>query len=276
MKYKNGYAMCFNEWLFDKAIKSELNLLLLISSLCAKEGYCWATNEHFSEEFEIDEVSVSRKIKKLADLGHIKIHYEKRGAEVIKREIRLTKMLTDDIQKSQSTINKNVKENIIIDNNIINNNNISSPFSEKKEDTDKNLKIVNLKIDQNSSQEDKIIKSFHELFCEVRKNGDFEIKNKTLLGQKVVSWREDLEKIMRIDKKSKEDLLEVYKFLKTGRDDFWRNTVSSLSGIRRNWDKIQDKIRLESLYADKSKETAKKQEENSTVFKGNIKKITKS
>jgi len=275
MKNRQGYAICFNEWLFDKAIKSELNILLRISSLCAEKGYCWATNEYFSEEFEIDEVSVSRKIKKLMDLGHIKVDYEKRGAEVVKREIRLTKMLTDDIQKSQSTVNKNVKENIIIDNNIINNNNNSSFFSEKKKETDKKFKIVDLQLSKDSSLEEKIIKKFHNLFCDIRKNGDFELKNKTLLGQTVDSWKVDLDKIMRIDKRTKEDLWKVYKFLKEGQDDFWRNTISSLSGIRKHWDKIQDKIRLEQRYADKSKEIAKKDTGNSGVFEGDINNVTK-
>ena len=41
----NGYAICFNDWALDKSIKNELGLLLIISSLCAKEGYCYATNE---------------------------------------------------------------------------------------------------------------------------------------------------------------------------------------------------------------------------------------
>lgn len=121
MSIENGYAICFNKWLFDKEIKSELNLLLLISSLCAERGHCWANNEYFADLFQIDEVSVSRKIKKLEELGHINIVYEKRGCEIIKREIRLTKMLTDDKQKCQPTINKNVKDNIT-SNNIINNN----------------------------------------------------------------------------------------------------------------------------------------------------------
>ena len=115
---KNGYALCLNEWAIDKTIKSELGLLLIVSSLTAENGYCYASNSYFSKLFEINEVSVSRKLKKLIKKGYISISYEKRGAEVIKREIRLTKMLTDGLQKDQSTINKNVKENNTSNNNI--------------------------------------------------------------------------------------------------------------------------------------------------------------
>ena len=42
----NGYAICFNAWILDERIENELRLLLLISSLSAKEGYCYASNEY--------------------------------------------------------------------------------------------------------------------------------------------------------------------------------------------------------------------------------------
>ena len=121
-KMTGGYSFCFNEWALDKDIKNELGLLLIISSLTAEEGYCYASNPHLAELFDIDEVSVSRKIKKLINKGYLTAEYEKRGAEVTKRKLRLTKMLTDGYQKSQSTINKNVKENTTSNNTTSNNN----------------------------------------------------------------------------------------------------------------------------------------------------------
>ena len=45
---KNGYAICFNEWVLDNSIKNELRLLLIISSLCAEKGYCYASNEYLA------------------------------------------------------------------------------------------------------------------------------------------------------------------------------------------------------------------------------------
>ena len=115
---RNGYSICLNEWALDKDIKNELGLLLIISSLCAEKGYCYASNKYLGEIFDTNEITISRKIKLLAEKQYINIEYEKRGCEVISRKIRLTKMLTDDYQKSQSTINKNAKENIISNNNI--------------------------------------------------------------------------------------------------------------------------------------------------------------
>ena len=124
----DGYSICFNEWVFDKDIKNELGLLCYISSLCARDGYCYANNEHFAEMFDITTISASRKIKLLEDKNYITIEYKKRGCEVLERKIKITKLTNHDYQKCYSTINKNVKENnnISPDNNIIINNNILS------------------------------------------------------------------------------------------------------------------------------------------------------
>lgn len=116
-----GYSICFNEWALDKDIKNELGLLMIISSLCAEKGYCYASNKYLGELFDLPEQTISRKIKILQEKKYITIEYEKRGCEVIERRLRLTKLLTDDYQKCESTINKNVKENNIIVNNISNN-----------------------------------------------------------------------------------------------------------------------------------------------------------
>ena len=115
---KNWYAICDNDWIFNKKIKSELSLLLYISSLTAEKGFCFASNSHFSDRLKIHENTISRKIKKLEKLWLIHIEYKYRGSEITKREIRLTKTLTDHIQKCTPTINKNVRDN----NTSINNN----------------------------------------------------------------------------------------------------------------------------------------------------------
>lgn len=127
-----GYALCLNEWALDKEIKNELGLLLIISSLCAEKGYCWANNEYLANIFEVDESTISRKLKKLEKKKYIIVDYEKRGCEVISRKIRLTKMSTDELQKCQPTIDENVKENNIIINNTIINNTINMSSSIKK------------------------------------------------------------------------------------------------------------------------------------------------
>ena len=122
---KEGYSICFNEWALDKNIKDELGLLLIISSLTAEKGYCYASNDYLAKIFETSVVTISRKIKTLEEKKYIEIEYEKKGCLVISRKIRLTKMLTAINKNVNRTINKNVKENNIsnINNTSINNNN---------------------------------------------------------------------------------------------------------------------------------------------------------
>ena len=127
---EDGYSICLNRWALDPRIKNEIQILLIISSLVAKTGVCFARNKYFADLFGEHEKGISRKIKKLADLGYIQITYTKRGCEVKERQIRVTKLLLDDPQNCYSTGNKIVEGN----NNIFKNNifkNIGEP--EKKE-----------------------------------------------------------------------------------------------------------------------------------------------
>ena len=67
----NGYSICLNQWALDKDIKNELGLLLIISSLCAEKGYCWATNKYLADLFGVTEQSISNKLKKLEDKNYL-------------------------------------------------------------------------------------------------------------------------------------------------------------------------------------------------------------
>ena len=131
---KEGYSICFNEWALDKNIKDELGLLLIISSLTAEKGYCYASNDYLAKIFETSVVTISRKIKILEEKKYIKIEYEKKGCLVISRKIRLTKMLTAINKNVNRTINKNVKENNISNINNTNNNNYNYIYNNSSSD----------------------------------------------------------------------------------------------------------------------------------------------
>ena len=155
---KEGYSICFNEWALDKNIKDELGLLLIISSLTAEKGYCYASNDYLAKIFKTNVVTISRKIKILEEKKYIKIEYEKKGCLVISRKIRLTKMLTAINKNVNRTINKNVKENNISN---INNTNINNK-KERKKETNYD-KIINSMI------EDEEIKNSIYEFIKMRK-----------------------------------------------------------------------------------------------------------
>ncbi len=118
---ENGYGICFNDWLFDKEIKNELRLLIVISSLSAKLGYCTASNEYLSGLFGEHIDRVSTKIAKLEKLGHLQIVHKKHGAAIMGRKIyisRIAKTQPDELQKRNPTNCKNATRN----NNSISNN----------------------------------------------------------------------------------------------------------------------------------------------------------
>ena len=153
-----GYSICFNEWALDKDIKDELGLLLIISSLTAEKGYCYASNDYLAKIFKTNVVTISRKIKILEEKNYISIEYEKKGCLVISRKIRLTKMLTAINKNVNRAINKNVKDNNI---NNINNTNINNK-KERKKETNYD-KIIN------SMVEDEEIKNSIYEFIKMRK-----------------------------------------------------------------------------------------------------------
>lgn len=140
---RKGYSICLNEWALDKDIKNELGLLLIISSLCAEKGYCYASNEYLSKLFNISEVAISQRIKKLEGKGYIEISYTKRGCEVTSRELRLKSTLTDDLSELKPTIKANLKEKSISNNNT--SNNIYPPISPQGECLGKGKTISILK-----------------------------------------------------------------------------------------------------------------------------------
>lgn len=117
----DGYSICLNRWALDESIKNELRLLLIISSLTAEKGYCYASNKYLAEQFNETEQSISNKIKKLEKSNYIEIEYEKRGCEIKSRKIRLKNFYTHDIKTFISTIEKDFKENNTSINNNINN-----------------------------------------------------------------------------------------------------------------------------------------------------------
>lgn len=120
-----GYSICFNEWALDTEIKNELPLLLIISSLCAEKGYCFASNEYLADIFKTTEETISRKLKKLENKGYINIQYERYGFKVEKRFIRIA--IDENIncaidENVNGAIDENVKEN----NTSINNTSINN------------------------------------------------------------------------------------------------------------------------------------------------------
>lgn len=106
---------------YDKRLKDKAKLLYgEITSLCNKDGYCWAKNEYFADLYDVTKTTISTLIKNLIDCGYIKskIIYKEGTKEILNRYLKI--------------INDPIKENLK-DNNI----NIINKKEEEKE------KIIN-------------------------------------------------------------------------------------------------------------------------------------
>jgi len=115
----DNYAICYNEWALDRSIKNELGLLVILSGLSRKKGYCFATNKYLADLFHTDKTTISKKLKKLADKNYISINYIKKGNQFTGRQIRLSKITTGIVKIDNRGIGKNANHNNISINNKI-------------------------------------------------------------------------------------------------------------------------------------------------------------
>ena len=105
---EKGYGIMPNKILFDKELSSTSKLIFVyISSLCAQEGYCWATNEHIAVKFGISARVVSRSVKQLEKYIYIKNPYNE------KRLIHIDKNVQAGRQKRRTSLDRNVQHNSI-------------------------------------------------------------------------------------------------------------------------------------------------------------------
>lgn len=84
-------------------------LLIYILSLCKKYGYCWATNEFFSDNFSVSKQTISKSISSLSNYGYIVLQYDKKEKNNSKRKIIVSEVFKKriaDIQKNLNTINQ--------------------------------------------------------------------------------------------------------------------------------------------------------------------------
>lgn len=102
-----------------------------ITCLTQKTGECWASNNYFSQLYNVRPSSISNWVKKLENENLIEVEYIKKGKEIQKRIIRLRGIQNIDylfnisqqgIQNIEEGYSKNRKENNTSINNINNNN----------------------------------------------------------------------------------------------------------------------------------------------------------
>lgn len=131
MEQPNYYAIIPANVRYDSELTPNAKLLYgEITSLCDREGYCWATNNYFSKLYKTSDKTITRNLNLLEQKGYINIFYHLKGAikqrfiTMDKNVFERTKMSFDEGQKCPiNNISNNIKE--------INNNN-KLLFTKKK------------------------------------------------------------------------------------------------------------------------------------------------
>lgn len=68
---------------YDKNLQPGAKLLYAeISALCNKDGYCWASNNYFTELYEVGVRTISRWINSLSQFGYITVQISQKNKNV--------------------------------------------------------------------------------------------------------------------------------------------------------------------------------------------------
>ena len=141
-----GYAICPNAWTLDERIRAALPILLLISSLSAKEGYCYASNDYLAQKLNMCKENVSRQISKLKKLGYLSVEEERFGAVITNRKLYpISPSYSVGFAKENTQISSANNENINANDKNINpvDKNVNAQMTKKSARIDKNVNGYN-------------------------------------------------------------------------------------------------------------------------------------
>mgnify|MGYP001109676387 CR=1 FL=1 len=216
MENKNYYAIIPAPVRYCKDLKANEKLMYgELTALSNDKGFCFASNEYFSNLYDVSKTSISKWISNLEKNGFIKIKmiYEPGTKQIKQRRIYIAPLLKKTSIPIEEKLNTPIEEKlkdiyILTNNNNINNNN--STKSKKRQYSEKTTKAFS---------------HFAELFpLKYRPKTDAQ-KNK---------WLDCLDKIERLDGYNLRDVYNVSKELRN--DEFWQNNFLSILKLR-NTDK---------------------------------------
>lgn len=167
----------FIKLVFQTSILGDYNLtplerllLIYILSLCKKYGYCWATNEFFSNSFNVSKQTISKSISSLSNYGYIVLEYDKKEENNSKRKIVISEVFKKRISDIQKNLNTSNQENFKQYNK---NNNIRKNIGPVIEyDNEGNIISWNGKSTVSESMSEEEIKKLEELINEITKGDE--------------------------------------------------------------------------------------------------------
>lgn len=145
----NYYAIIPANVRYDKRLKANEKLLYgEISSLCNKEGKCWATNKYFAELYDVSIVSISTWINNLIKFGYLnsELIYNDGTKQILYRFLKLgfephkenlNSIKENFVTPTQENFKRGIKENFKDNNTSTNNTSINK--NNKKENKKENV-----------------------------------------------------------------------------------------------------------------------------------------
>lgn len=126
---KNFYVVITASILYNKSLSHRQKLLVaLVSNLSNEKGYCWASNDHFTEAMCCESRTVQRDFEELEDLGFIKRKiFKNEDGSVNHRRIYLTNLAVSNLTVGgdEGDVRGGDEDDTIITNNLKTNNNTS-------------------------------------------------------------------------------------------------------------------------------------------------------
>lgn len=120
---KSYFAIIPADVRYDDELSANAKLLYgEITALCNEKGYCWASNDYFSQLYSKSRITVSRWISELIQKGYINSEISKEDGNMRMLTPLLTKTIIPIIKNDNTPIIKNDKQNNTIINNTLNNN----------------------------------------------------------------------------------------------------------------------------------------------------------
>ena len=120
---KSYYAVIPANVRYDDELSANAKLLYgEITALCNEKGYCWASNDYFSQLYGKSRITVSRWISELIQKGYINSEISKEDGNMRMLTPLLAKTIIPIIKNDNTPIIKNDKQNNTITNNTLNNN----------------------------------------------------------------------------------------------------------------------------------------------------------
>ena len=193
-------------WLSDALTMQEKLFYVEIDSLDNENG-CFASNSHFAEFFDVSKGRCTQIIKSLESKKLITINLEYKGKQVARRLIRVVNKLNTPLSNPKYPYLENDEGNNTSINNTVNNTSIVTTQS-----YDESLIIANYLLS-------KILTI----------NPSFKKPNIEL-------WAKDIDKAIRIDKRSGTDLRKCIDWIYTKQGEFWQRNILSGKKLRDKFD----------------------------------------